>query len=363
MSILDFYLFVSFIFFCSTTKAFLLSRIKNPMKYIGSKGEEIVPESFDDPIDNDFTTEIPDYLYKSTDLNVLYSRKTLKTTILKKGINRLVFIHATTPLILTTKYKMPWPSMPLITTLYVPLMPTTKRESSTTLSLPTLWPSLTKRKTTSANSTFTFSWKTLPIHLEISPVPTSMNIEDHFTKTIVSKHINQSRGRRVAKCYIHHNDIDKEDKIPIPTNEIFSDGDFRVHYRARYRRYHCHYSTTYYSIQNKLYGPFIGGCFKRFLDISDMYTERGCRTKKPVKTGSYASQKFAVLEKMLKGVSDGCVSTPYASLTPFSRSISLYARYNVCVCSSRYCNKCSEFGNLGLWLLFLSTGLYLVFNK
>ncbi|CAB3226439.1 unnamed protein product [Arctia plantaginis] len=87
---------------------------------------------------------------------------------------------------------------------------------------------------------------------------------------------------------------------------------------------------------------FQGGCFKRFLDFDSAYTERGCRMMPPLKGTSFAASRFSKLEYLLEGVSDGCVTSPMASLVPLSRSISLYLRFHVCVCSTRYCNKSSS---------------------
>ncbi|XP_045784577.1 uncharacterized protein LOC123880481 [Maniola jurtina] len=88
------------------------------------------------------------------------------------------------------------------------------------------------------------------------------------------------------------------------------------------------------------YGPlYRKGCFKRFLDVGIVYNERGCRTIVPTRGKSYASKRFASMEYLLKDVNDGCVFSPHSSITPFSRTISLFARYHVCVCSQKYCNR------------------------
>lgn len=90
---------------------------------------------------------------------------------------------------------------------------------------------------------------------------------------------------------------------------------------------------------------FLGGCYKRFLDVHSTYNERGCRRLPPERGKSFASNRFMKLEYMLYGVSDGCVSSPMATLIPFSRSVSLYVRFHVCVCSSKYCNNSSHLCN------------------
>lgn len=85
-----------------------------------------------------------------------------------------------------------------------------------------------------------------------------------------------------------------------------------------------------------------GGCFLRMLDIESVYVERGCRSNPPKFGKSYASKRFAALETLLDKHKDGCVRSPVATLTPFSRSISLYVKYQACVCSTQYCNGASR---------------------
>uniref|UniRef100_A0A2A4JWE2 Uncharacterized protein n=1 Tax=Heliothis virescens TaxID=7102 RepID=A0A2A4JWE2_HELVI len=70
---------------------------------------------------------------------------------------------------------------------------------------------------------------------------------------------------------------------------------------------------------------FRAGCFKRFLDIGEVYNERGCRTMNPLNGTSFASRSFRLLEKSMHQMDEGCVSSPHASLTPFSRAVTLYA--------------------------------------
>lgn len=85
----------------------------------------------------------------------------------------------------------------------------------------------------------------------------------------------------------------------------------------------------------------IGGCFKRYLDIGHTYYERGCRTMPPTMGRSRISKRLMKMEYLLQHEKDNCVVSPHAVLTPFSRDISLFARYHACVCSDRYCNKTS----------------------
>ncbi|KAJ8738017.1 hypothetical protein PYW08_000612 [Mythimna loreyi] len=86
---------------------------------------------------------------------------------------------------------------------------------------------------------------------------------------------------------------------------------------------------------------YIGGCSKRFLDISDTFNERACRHIPPLLGHSYASERFARLELVLQSMKNGCTASPAASLVPFNRAISLFTRFHVCVCNTRLCNNSS----------------------
>ncbi|XP_022832961.1 uncharacterized protein LOC111360899 [Spodoptera litura] len=101
------------------------------------------------------------------------------------------------------------------------------------------------------------------------------------------------------------------------------------------------------------------GCFKRFLDVGEVYDERGCRTMPPQLGKTFASDRFMSLEKSAHAMTDGCVSSPHASLTPFSRGVSLYARYHVCVCKEDYCNNAQDSNkSLGLLIINIFTNIY-----
>ncbi|XP_063894883.1 uncharacterized protein LOC135118011 [Helicoverpa armigera] len=103
---------------------------------------------------------------------------------------------------------------------------------------------------------------------------------------------------------------------------------------------------------------FKGGCFKRYLDIgAEVYNERGCRTMNPLRGKSFASSRFSALEKSMHYMTEGCVSSPHASLTPFSRAITLYARYHVCVCVGDYCNQSGALCPNYIYSLFLASSL------
>lgn len=141
-----------------------------------------------------------------------------------------------------------------------------------------------------------------------------------------------------SKCYVCGLNFTG---IPDPIcHQVFSSGNMRYQKRKRKYKTHCYYhAEKWQSSRHVIYGPtFIGGCFYRTLDIGKTYDERGCRTWPPDEGISFASRRFAYLERMLRVQTDGCMTSPFASLTPFSRGISLYARYKACVCIGNFCN-------------------------
>ncbi|CAH2043016.1 unnamed protein product, partial [Iphiclides podalirius] len=94
-------------------------------------------------------------------------------------------------------------------------------------------------------------------------------------------------------------------------------------------------------LKKDMFGPYMHGCFKRYVDVGPLYTSRGCRGRfLPWRsyTRDFAAHRLMRLELVARGHADVCVHSPYASLTPFSRSVSLFVRYHVCVCDTRYCN-------------------------
>lgn len=110
------------------------------------------------------------------------------------------------------------------------------------------------------------------------------------------------------------------------------------------------YQYTNQGLETKFYGSYSGGCFKRFLDIGNFYTQRGCRQWPPdgkrFKRRYFdhpTTQLYRKLENKLgKSERDACVYSLHASLVPFSRDLSLFARHHVCVCKGRYCNAASN---------------------
>lgn len=145
----------------------------------------------------------------------------------------------------------------------------------------------------------------------------------------------------------------------IPTTDCYNtfEGKDMSFSRRKYKfKVKCILSNKTSEAKNVAYGPsFRKGCFKRFLDVGNEYNERGCRTVIPTKGKSFASKRFAYTEKLLKYVDNGCAYSPYASITPFSRAISLFVRYHVCVCTQRYCNR-AKYTTKNCFIVIFCTG-------
>ncbi|XP_052757122.1 uncharacterized protein LOC116413729 [Galleria mellonella] len=155
----------------------------------------------------------------------------------------------------------------------------------------------------------------------------------------------------VAKCFVCGLEVPA-----VPQNAYCADafaGDFlplvpvdpkaRGHI-ARYRKY-CRYLNVDKYVTSPLepssvFGRFTGGCSVRWVDLSGIYTQRTCRNRRHAVMGKhFGSKRMAKLEMALKDVDNGCLISPMASLVPFSRGISLYARFHACVCTGNWCNN------------------------
>lgn len=119
-----------------------------------------------------------------------------------------------------------------------------------------------------------------------------------------------------------------------------------------------------YGLKRNYFGQYKGGCFKRYLDVGNVYTQRGCRHYWPKNTYgmSAVGHRFKKLELALHYRKDACVSTNHASLTPYNRGISLFTRYHVCVCSKRYCNRADNSARLSGALFSVAVLLFCRFN-
>ncbi|CAG4949273.1 unnamed protein product [Parnassius apollo] len=157
-------------------------------------------------------------------------------------------------------------------------------------------------------------------------------------------------GTLVTKCYVCGLE---EKKIPRNTHcaDAFSDDHSYRKYMYKFQKYCRYYEhVKNYCVtshdQKSIWGHFTGGCSWRMIDISDIYTQRTCRSRqKPIMGRHFASHRMAKLELTLAGMEDGCITSPSASLVPLSRSVSLYARFIACVCTGDFCNAEDHFIN------------------
>lgn len=167
---------------------------------------------------------------------------------------------------------------------------------------------------------------------------------------------------RVGACYVCNVEQDYEIPTSPVCHRMFNSDQWIYRTLARYFRTICYYNWEYrndgikrfkWYTWSKTYkyphsrgltvhriGGFLTGCFKRYIDISDLYSTRGCRGYWPMTIGGFVRYRFVRLQLPLTdAINTTCITSPSASLTPFHRGIYLWARYHVCVCKGRYCNK------------------------
>ncbi|XP_061726340.1 uncharacterized protein LOC133531925 [Cydia pomonella] len=172
--------------------------------------------------------------------------------------------------------------------------------------------------------------------------------------------ISPKTGRIVAKCWVCGL---MESGIPENAHcaENFGSNPSSVALAEKnsYRRY-CRFMDEVPLWFNRsdplsVFGEWTGGCSKRWLDLSGLYTQRTCRSLTTPAVGHhFLSKRMARLELALRDVKEGCVTSPMATLVPFSRAVSLFARFHVCVCRGHFCNLASRKAlSLGLTMLCL----------
>ncbi|KAH9639473.1 hypothetical protein HF086_003606 [Spodoptera exigua] len=87
-------------------------------------------------------------------------------------------------------------------------------------------------------------------------------------------------------------------------------------------------------------GGYIRGCSKRYADVGEVFTVRGCRGWWPHYIGYLMEGRQIRLELPITRLeNETCRIAHHATLTPFHRGISLFARFRACVCFGRYCNN------------------------
>lgn len=154
-----------------------------------------------------------------------------------------------------------------------------------------------------------------------------------------------SPNNKTNRCY--RCGLDTEDLSTSTCYKVFDQPNMIDRHKMRHYKTLCSGNT------------FIGGCYKRYLDIGYDYNERGCRQVPPEGGLSFASNRFIKLEYLLIGITEGCTVSPVAALVPLSRPISLYARFHVCVCVSRLCNNACKLSGTFLNCLFYIGFIYL----
>ncbi|XP_026741619.1 uncharacterized protein LOC113503736 [Trichoplusia ni] len=178
-----------------------------------------------------------------------------------------------------------------------------------------------------------------------------------------------------ASCYLC-NKWDQNIPVAPVCHRMFNSDDWRYRTMARFYRANCYYHPELqefeiskfewrgykYSgdkgLKRWYYGLYTGGCFKRFLDIGELYTARGCRAPWPDWQKNLLSHRFRRLEVLLFKRPEGCISSHAASLVPFSRGISLFSRFHVCTCKRRRCNSAPP-NNTPTLAVFIVTLLFI----
>lgn len=219
------------------------------------------------------------------------------------------------------------------------------KEDTDVLSEPTdfdlIFDTTTENSTTITNRVpFATRW---PQINQTHRVPVRRNSDQYFL-----------RKRDTISCYQCGLYESKIPKSPLCNDAFLRSGHFKYRTIRRYFRVKCRrrrfarangksvYGTWYQwnrGLRRIRSGPFVGGCFKRYLDVGNIYTSRGCRTDPPYQGWkNFATHRLKRLEMTLRTKANGCIASPSSSLTPFARGISLFARYHVCVCNRNYCN-------------------------
>ncbi|KAF9406305.1 hypothetical protein HW555_013278 [Spodoptera exigua] len=165
---------------------------------------------------------------------------------------------------------------------------------------------------------------------------------------------------KMSNCY--YCSIDEDIPRSPVCHRMFNSNEWKYRTVARYYRTVCYYNWNHRNsgyVKYKWYrwqgsytypesrgltlhrmGGYTLGCFKRYIDISDVFSTRGCRAYWPSVEGGLVKHRMARLQvPLVDAINTTCITSPHASLTPFHRGISLWARYHVCVCKGRYCNK------------------------
>lgn len=258
-------------------------------------------------------------------------------------------------------YKIPYTTTPAATT--VRKASSTVKNTTSTVKKTTS----TVEKTTSTATNTTSCVKNITSTVKQSKNP-NITIEQTTKRQLPDNYV-IFNGTKKGECYRCGTDIDHTQNSLC--HDIFNSNNYEYRSLAALLRATCYdnpsvrhgekvkwpkrydefklYQYTDQGLESKFYGSYSGGCFKRFLDIGNFYTQRGCRQWPPdgyrFRRGYFdhpTIEQYRRLEKKLgKSERDACVYSLHASLVPFARDVSLFARHHVCVCKGRYCNAAS----------------------
>lgn len=377
-----FFIYLFFTRFTNTT-SFILSRVRNPTIYLGSHDEEPTDDK------ESIVDEILDHIYEDTMTQKPVSVKPLKykppkwsnavtnrslvyqnskksgTSLFSKVINKsTIKFPAKQPSVNKNiddielqsvmlrpalKFQLPkyvWNDVDSITnvsstTQVQPFEDQTQYEPWPTMiglsNIP--WKTRATMFSFSPQST-TRIWPTLwPKYSTISRQSSKIAA----VKFVVNKDLRRA-SKPVSQCYECGLRVTVQEGIPVDSDchNIFSSPSYEDRSKIEKTKMSCFYRDNDTLLYNgrAVYGKFSGGCYKRFLDIGTLYTERGCRTV-PYGVAGYSiiSPRFVRLQYLLDNTKNGCVISPFAVFTPFNRAVSLFVRYHVCVCEKDFCNK------------------------
>ncbi|KAJ0174896.1 hypothetical protein K1T71_010004 [Dendrolimus kikuchii] len=156
------------------------------------------------------------------------------------------------------------------------------------------------------------------------------------------------KGEKVATCFICNR---WPSRIPKETSchDAFESHNWKMRTLARYFRAECFRNIHWWGERIKVYkNPHLVNWYHKYdrglkrQYYGKVYTQRNCRGFWPLNAGSHTNHRMLRLEYTMRNKKEGCVMSPHASLTPFARGISLFARYHFCICQGNYCNAATS---------------------
>ncbi|XP_073964572.1 uncharacterized protein [Choristoneura fumiferana] len=205
--------------------------------------------------------------------------------------------------------------------------------------------------------------------LELEGYPYCPTVRTRVTTTTTPKSwpMTEDTGKVIAKCFVCGMDvpgIPRESQCADAFAPDYLPGASLIYAPTHVSRYkkHCKYldMPTWHvngTEGRSMWGKWDGGCSVRWVDISGVYTQRSCRARhKPAIGRHFVSKRLAKMEYALNMMDNGCIGSAQASLVPFSRGISLFARFYACVCTGTYCNAARRL-RAPLWCIGLAVAV------